>query len=34
MGVGIPQSSPPVDTAVSETVSDVEVTFEPRTTGG
>ena len=35
MGVGIPQSSPPVDTAVSasESVSDVEVTFKPRTTG-
>jgi len=33
MGVGNPQSSPPVDTAVSETVSDVEITFKPYTTG-
>jgi len=35
MGVGIPKSSLPVDVEVSaiESVSEVEVTFKPRTTG-
>jgi len=36
MGVGIPPSSLPVDVEVSatETVSEIEVMFKPRTTGG